>query len=41
MIYDQDILDEMLKMANRLTEIIEEIEARKESYLAAEENWDV
>lgn len=41
MIYDQDILDEMLKLANRITEIIEEIKAREESYLAAEENWDV
>ena len=38
---DQDILDEMLKLANRLTEIIREMEARKESYLASEENWDV
>nr|DAE36460.1 MAG TPA: hypothetical protein [Caudoviricetes sp.] len=41
MIYSQDILDELLKMTNRLTEIIEEIKAREESYLASEENWDV
>lgn len=39
--YDLEILDELLKMANRLTELIEEIKAREESYLAAEENWDV
>ncbi len=38
---DQELIDEMLKLANRLTEIIKEINARKESYLASEENWDV
>lgn len=41
MVYDQEILDEMLKIANRITEIVEEMEARKEAYLASEENWDV